>query len=437
MIRLLIGDANLLVRAGIKAILTEAFAVTEVGEGPRGAEVRCQPAPAPLEPVCARCLAAGARRAGDRTLRSQRTLPDPAAVSQLPLRPPIRGERDQRRRPGLHPPGLQPEDLLAAVRTMLDGGCYVSPQLSDQLLAHSDDDRPSYARLSQRELQIFRKLALGAALTRDQPGSEHQPEIGQHLPLAHPGKDALPQQRRNHPIRRTRRPHLTLLPKELAVKLTRAIYPLIVAATVLAACSSAESDWKKADSQNTTAAYQDFLTQHPNDTHAQEARDRIKKLEDDQAWADAQKTNTADGYQQYLQKEPNGTHAQEAHDQVAALERAADWKTAQQANTVAALQGFLQKYSQGPEVDEAKAALDKLQGYRVSSAPSRMKSQLRKRMTICRSASAVTFPVSRWCRPTGTEKRHVVASGPMTEDDAKAACAKLKKAHAHCEVVKR
>jgi two-component system invasion response regulator UvrY len=57
------------------------------------------------------------------------------------------------------------EDLLAAVRTMLDGGCYVSPQLSDQLLAHSEDDRPCYARLSQRELQIFRKLALGAALT--------------------------------------------------------------------------------------------------------------------------------------------------------------------------------------------------------------------------------------------------------------------------------
>ena len=85
------------------------------------------------------------------------------------------------------------------------------------------------------------------------------------------------------------------------MKITRAIYPLIVTAAILAACSSAESDWKKADSQNTTAAYQDFLTQHPNDAHAQDARDRIKKLEDEQAWADAQKTNTADAYQQYLQ----------------------------------------------------------------------------------------------------------------------------------------
>ena len=39
--------------------------------------------------------------------------------------------------------------------------------------------------------------------------------------------------------------------------------------------------------------------------------------------------------------------------------------------------------------------------------------------------------------PSGSEKRHVLASGPMTEEDAKSACAKLKKAHQACEVLKR
>lgn len=221
------------------------------------------------------------------------------------------------------------------------------------------------------------------------------------------------------------------------MKLTRAIYPLIAVAAVLVACSSAESDWKKADSQNTTAAYQDFLTHHPNDTHAQEARDRIAKLEDDQAWADAQKASTTDGYQQYLQKEPNGAHAQEAHDQVAALERAADWKTAQQANTVAALQGFLQKYSQGPEVDEAKAALEKLQGYRVQLGAFKDEKSAQKALDNLKKRVGNDIPGLEVVAPTGTEKRHIVASGPMTEDDANAACAKLKKAHAHCEVIKR
>jgi cell division septation protein DedD len=221
------------------------------------------------------------------------------------------------------------------------------------------------------------------------------------------------------------------------VKITRAIYPLIVAATVLAACSSAESDWKKADSQNTAAAYENFLTQHPNDTHAQEARDRIKKLEDDQAWADAQKANTTDGYQQYVQKEPNGAHADEAKNQVTALQRADDWKTAQSANTAAALNGFLQKYSTGPQADEARAALEKLQGYRVQLGAFKDEKSAQKAHDDAQKRFGSDVQGLEVVAPTGTEKRHLLASGPMTEDDAKAACAKLKKAHQHCEVIKR
>ena len=221
------------------------------------------------------------------------------------------------------------------------------------------------------------------------------------------------------------------------MKISRAIYPLIAAATVLVACSSAESDWKKADSQNTSAAYQDFLTQHPNDQHAADARDRIKKLDDEAAWADAQKANTADAYQQYLQKEPNGAHADEAHNQVAALERAADWKSAQAANTPAALQDFLKKYSQGPEADEARAALEKLQGYRVKLGAFKDEKSAQKAHDELEKKFSGDVPGLEVVAPSGTEKRHVVASGPMTEEDAKSACAKLKKAHQACEVVKR
>jgi outer membrane protein assembly factor BamD (BamD/ComL family) len=221
------------------------------------------------------------------------------------------------------------------------------------------------------------------------------------------------------------------------VKITPVIYPLIAAAAVLVACSSAESDWKKADSQNTQAAYQDFLAQHPNDQHAQDARERIKKLDDEAAWADAQKANTSDAYQQYLQKEPNGAHADEAHNQVTALERAADWKTAQAANTPAALQDFLKKYSQGPEADEARAALEKLQGYRVKLGAFKDEKSAQKAHDELEKKFGSDVPGLEVIAPSGTEKRHVLASGPMTEEDAKSACAKLKKAHQACEVVKR
>jgi DNA-binding NarL/FixJ family response regulator len=57
------------------------------------------------------------------------------------------------------------EELIAAYRAVMDGKSYVSPQLSDQLIAASLADIPPYARLSQREFQIFQKLARGTALT--------------------------------------------------------------------------------------------------------------------------------------------------------------------------------------------------------------------------------------------------------------------------------
>lgn len=165
MIRLLIGDANLLVRAGIKAILTEAFSITEVGEATCGAEALASlrahswsvcvldvslPERGGLE------IARYVRKGRHKTLLLFLSSRSDRQYAATAIKEGARGFilRD-----------CQREELLAAVRTMLEGGCYVSPQLSDQLIARPDDDRPPYARLSQRELQIFRKLALGTALT--------------------------------------------------------------------------------------------------------------------------------------------------------------------------------------------------------------------------------------------------------------------------------
>jgi DNA-binding NarL/FixJ family response regulator len=165
LIRLFIADANLLVRTGIRAILTDTFAVAEVGEAASGADaiatLRQQswslcvtdlslPERGGLEIV--RHLRK-ARRATPVLFLSSRS--DRQYVAQA-LKEGAKGfiVRDCNR-----------EDLVTAVRTVLDGGCYVGPQFSDQLITRDDDDRPPYQRLSQRELQVFRKLAMGTALT--------------------------------------------------------------------------------------------------------------------------------------------------------------------------------------------------------------------------------------------------------------------------------
>jgi outer membrane protein assembly factor BamD (BamD/ComL family) len=227
------------------------------------------------------------------------------------------------------------------------------------------------------------------------------------------------------------------------MKMIRATVPILAialfGAALLTACNTAETDWQKAEAMNTEAAFQDFLTHHPNDAHAQEARARIQGFEDEQAWADAQKSATADGYQQYLQKEPSGKHADEAHTQITAIERADAWKSAQAANTEQALQDFIQKYSQGPEVEQAKAQLQKLQSeqYRVQLGTFHDDKAAEKARADLQTKFGNDIHDIVVIPPSASSKQHAVSSGPMTEDDAKAVCAKLKKAHQHCEVVKR
>lgn len=68
-----------------------------------------------------------------------------------------------------------PEDLLKAVRTVLQGRRYVSESLAELLLLDMDRaDKPLHAMLSDREFQIFGKLATGLSVS----------EIGRELCLS-------------------------------------------------------------------------------------------------------------------------------------------------------------------------------------------------------------------------------------------------------------
>ena len=93
--------------------------------------------------------------------------------------------------------------------------------------------------------------------------------------------------------------HVLLSVRRFAVKKSFLVL-CVITAGALAACSSPNADWQKANTQNTEAAYQQFIQQHPNDARVEQARNRINALKDEQAWTTAQNANTADAYQQYL-----------------------------------------------------------------------------------------------------------------------------------------
>ena len=60
-------------------------------------------------------------------------------------------------------------------------------------------------------------------------------------------------------------------------------------ALALAACSKSESRWEETVKVNTAAAFEKYVAEFPESTHAPDARNRI----DDLSWATASQKSTA------------------------------------------------------------------------------------------------------------------------------------------------
>lgn len=219
------------------------------------------------------------------------------------------------------------------------------------------------------------------------------------------------------------------------MNLLRAL-PFVAAAALIVACSSAESDWNQASQTNTVAAYQDFLSKHADDQHAAQAKQQIATLQDNQAWATAQQTNTAAGYQQYLSSMPNGGHAQEAHDKLTALQATDAWNSTKNNPTEASLNSFLQMYPNAPEAQDARQALSTLD-YRAQLGAFASSDAADKAKTKLQDKYGSVLQQIMVMQPMGKSKSYHLASAAMTQDQAKAACAQVKKGGQHCDVVKK
>lgn len=68
---------------------------------------------------------------------------------------------------GYLPKECAPSDLLQATRAVLAGRRFVSPQIAELLVTdlNADSDQPLHGRLSEREFQVFYKLASGRSVS--------------------------------------------------------------------------------------------------------------------------------------------------------------------------------------------------------------------------------------------------------------------------------
>jgi DNA-binding NarL/FixJ family response regulator len=168
MIRILIADDHQIVRAGLKQFIAGEIDMQVAAEAATGAEA----------------LAAAARGGIDVVLLDI-SLPDQSGVDVLkrlkrvhPDLPVLilSGYSEQQYALNLLRGGaagyLNKEaadaELVGAIRTVAQGRRYVSPTLAQQLAADlsGGGEKPLHAQLSEREFQIFRRLAGGASVSQ-------------------------------------------------------------------------------------------------------------------------------------------------------------------------------------------------------------------------------------------------------------------------------
>ena len=87
-------------------------------------------------------------------------------------------------------------------------------------------------------------------------------------------------------------------------------------ACAFAACSRQESGWREAHREDSVLAYETYLEHFPAGAHADEARARIRELQEEREWARANRLQTPEAWQRYLGAFPEGRYAAEVRDQL-------------------------------------------------------------------------------------------------------------------------
>ncbi len=167
MSRILIADDHAVVRAGLRQFLEEDRSVREIGEASTGTEALDQLRAEPWDLVILDIYMPD-RSGLDILKQIQASYPNTKVliISGLPERQ-YALNAIKAGASGYLAKDTAPEELLKAVKAVLRGRRYVSPTLAELLVddLNQDSDQPLHARLSEREFQIFCKLAAGRSVS--------------------------------------------------------------------------------------------------------------------------------------------------------------------------------------------------------------------------------------------------------------------------------
>jgi two-component system, NarL family, invasion response regulator UvrY len=166
-IRILIADDHPILRRGLKEILVRELEGAICGEAGNAQEVLSEVQSQDWNLVILDVTMPG--RSGLDVLRDLRSLRPKLPVLVLSMHPEDQlGKRVLRAgASGYMNKESAPEELIKAVRKVLEGSVYVSPALAERLALdlHENAGRPLHDTLSEREFEVLRMLASGKTVT--------------------------------------------------------------------------------------------------------------------------------------------------------------------------------------------------------------------------------------------------------------------------------
>ena len=212
MSKILIADDHAMVRAGLRQFLTEDRSITEIGEAASGNETLDKLRSGSWDLVILDINMPD--RSGLDILRYVRASYPETKVSGFPERQYAINVL-KAGAGGYLPKECAPEELLKATRAVMQGRRYVSANLAELLLSdlNGDNDQPLHRRLSEREFQIFCKLASGRAVSSIADElclsvkTVSTYRTHQHLPQPYSGEDESGDQCRHNDLRIAQRDH--------------------------------------------------------------------------------------------------------------------------------------------------------------------------------------------------------------------------------------
>lgn len=168
MIRILIADDHSILRAGLRTLLAECEDMTVTGEASSGAEA-LEMMKAAEHDVVLLDIGLPDMNGVDVLMQIKRQRPQlPVLILSMHPEEQFAVNLLRAGASGYVPKEAAPEQLVAAIRAVMGGRRYVSAVLADALARDIGEpaSQPSHITLSEREFQIFCKLAAGMTVSQ-------------------------------------------------------------------------------------------------------------------------------------------------------------------------------------------------------------------------------------------------------------------------------